>query len=261
MDPHFQPQSNPYDPQNNLYSSPQAQPGPNKYLTLPPVQNPQYSQQYPAQQPQYYPQGGPVGYLPPANYGNIQPVAIHDANMENVSKIRELERGLETCFMKCYLVWLWLVAIFSLMSFANGAISLLAGSNQGYDTPTWMIGSVVYAFWNGIQSAFGLQAIYQKSLVKANLACWMMSLYLVPCFLAELWILYWIQNYKPDPNDPSDYGAYMMLYFVMFMISIHMLAHVLVNMVGAFRVRKILVERKAIEEKMSGNEDIAARLL
>ncbi len=268
MDPRFQPQNPPTYPPNNQGYSPQDPNYQNKYPTLPShqnPQNPQYNlppQQYP-QQPQYHPQinpyspqAGPPGYLPPAQYGNVQAFQGQDVNSESflhAAKMRELERGLDSCFIKCYQGWLWLIILGSSMSFFKTFVSLVTGGESGQGI--WIAGALIYGLWSIAQSAFGLQGIYQKSLSKANVACFMMTIYLIPSLILELAVINWINSYVPPPNDDTVGIIYAIMYIVLFACSIHILIHVCVNMTGAFRVRKILMERKVVEEKMNNRTD------
>jgi len=262
MDPRFQTQNSSPSPQNNPYYSPDTQPSPNKYPTLPHPQNPQYNhppQGYPPQ-PQYNPQinpynpaGGPAGYLPPAQYGNFQAVQNQGVNSESFllqGKIRELEQGLNSCFVKCYQGWLILISISGAMSFFKGFVSLVTG---GEDSDAWFrvfCVSLIYGLWSTIQSVFGILAITQKSLRKANVACWMMTIYLMPSLAVELLVVNWINSYVPPPNDDTSAIVYFFMYLALFIVSLHILVHICVNMTGAFRVRKILSERKQVEKKL-----------
>jgi len=266
MDPRFQPQNAPNYSHPNPHYGPQDPSYQNKYPTLPSPQNPQNPQynlppqQYP-QQPQYNPynpQPGPAGYIPPAQYGVVQAVQAQDVNSESflhAAKMRELERGLDSCFIKCYQGWLWLIVICSAMSFFKTFVTLVTGGESGQGVGQIIFASIVYGLWSITQSAFGLQAIYQKSLTKANVACWMMSIYLIPSLILELFVITWINSYVPPPDDDTVGIVYAIMYIVLFCCSLHILIHVCVNMTGAFRVRKILMERRAVEEKMNNRTD------
>jgi len=262
MDPRFQPQNSSPSPQNNPYYSQDAQPGSNLYPTLPHPQNPQYNhppQGYPPQ-PQYNPQINPYnqagaqnGYIPPAQYGNIQALQNQDVNSESfllVAKMRDLEQGLNSCFVKCYQGWLLLICISGGMSFFKSFVSLITGNQipDSWMTVYWV--SSIYGFWSLIQSVFGILAITQKSIRKANVACWMMVIYLIPSLVVELLVVNWINSYVPPPNDDTSAIVYFFMYLALFVVSLHILVHICVNMTGAFRVRKILSERKQVEEKL-----------
>jgi hypothetical protein len=267
MDPRFQPQNPSAYPPNNQGYNHQGPAHQNKYPTLASPQNPQNpqynvpNQQYPQYNPQINPyshQAGPAGYIPPAQYGNVQALQGQDVNSESflhAAKMRELERGLDSCFIKCYQGWLWLIILCSSMSFFKTFVTLITGGESGQGLGYWIAGSLIYGLWSIAQSAFGLQGIYQKSLSKANVACFMMTIYLIPSLILELAVINWINSYVPPPNDDTVGIIYAIMYIVLFACSLHILIHVCVNMTGAFRVRKILMERREVEERMNNRTD------
>jgi len=256
MDPRYQQQNNSPYPQTNPYS----QSGPSKYPTLPPVHNPQshnYPQQYP-QQPHINPQTRPnTGYIPPAGYSNVPILPTHEEESESLilsNKLRELEKGFDTCFMKCYQVWLWIIIIVPSLAVLKTFVSLALGSQSVQDKNLNIIG-FFYGLWTLIQSVFGLLAVYQKSLVKATIACIMMCLYLIPNLFADIYLMIEIKNHVPDKRDDAYYLWYAAMYSFVFLISVHTLIHIFVVMVGAFRVRKILSERVEILVQLKRNDD------
>jgi len=256
MDPRFQQQNDSSHSQNNPYYSSENQSGLSIYPTLPPVQNPQHSN-YPApQQPRF--NLAQTGYVPPAEYINVQVLQNQEVENENLllsNKLREFEQGLDTCFMKCYQVWLWLIIICSSMIVFKTFISLTTSTSQSDKYTTLNLVTFFYGCWSITQSAFGVLAVHQKSPVKAAIACIMMSLYLIPSFIAETIVIVWIRNYVPDKTDDAYHLWYAFMYSILFFVSVHILVHILVDLVGAFRVRKILLERAPVLEQLKRNED------
>jgi len=258
MDPRFQPQNNSPYRQSNPYQS-----GPSKYPTLPPVHNPQSPnyptphQQYPHINSQTHPYNPNTGYIPPAGYTNAPILQTQEEESESFllsNKLRELDKGFDTCFIKCYQVWLWIVIICPFVVVFKTSISLLIGFKNTQDKNLNVIG-FFYGAWSLIQNIFGALAVYQKSLVKATIACIMMTLYLIVNLSAIIYLSIEIKNHVPDKKDDAYYLWYVAMYAVLFLISVHTLVHIFVNMVGAFRVRKILLERIEILGQLKTNQD------
>jgi len=259
MDPRFQQQNNSPYPQTNPYS----QSGPSKYPTLPPVNNPQSPnypaphQQYP-QQPYTNPQSNPnTGYIPPTGYTHLPILSTYEAESESLllsDKLKELEKGFDTCFMKCYQTWLWVIIIVSSMTVFKTSILLMTGFRNIQDKNLNVIG-FFYGTWTLIQSVFAVLAYRQKSLVKATLACIMMCLNLIPNLYADIYLSIEIKNYVPDPKDDSYHLWYGIMYSLVFLISLHTLVHIFVDLVGAFRVRRILSERVQVLAQLKRNDD------
>ena len=109
MDPRFQPYNNsPYQqnpnpsPQYNSYQSPETHSGPNKYPTLPPIENPQHPQPYPQNKQN---QASYPGYIPPAQYGETQTASSQPESPQKTELDEQLEKfdqALDTGYLKCY---------------------------------------------------------------------------------------------------------------------------------------------------------------
>lgn len=260
MDPRFQPQNNPSYPQNPTYNPPQNQTGPNLYPTLPPVNNPQY--QPPAQHyPGYYPQNNPYhpsaahgGYLPLTNYGNGPNQEVNAESVLYAEKIRELEKGLDSCFIKCYQGWLWLTIICCGMSVFKTFVTLVSSTEQS-DLPILLLAALLYSIWAILQSVFGIQAISQKNLTKANVACVMMFIYVIPSILATIWLIVIIANHVPDKRDDAWHLWYAVMGTFLIGAALNTLFGIFVNLFGAFKVRKILSERNVLQEKIDRSDD------
>ena len=239
MDPRFQ-------QQNNLSPNP----GPNLYPILPPVQHyPQrYPQNYSSQNPacNAYQRSG--GYVLLANDKNGSHKGV------NAEKMREQEKGLESCFIKCYQSWLWLTIIFCGMSVFKTFVTLLSTTEQP-NSLIFTYVSLIYTIWAIIQSVFGIQAINQKNLTKANITCWMMAVYVKPSFFATIWLIVVIADHMPDPNDDSAYFWEVSMYTFLIGAILNTLLGVFVNLVGAFKVRRILSEMNAFQERINISED------
>ena len=252
------PYAQPPHPQNNAYPSLQAQPG--KYPTLPTPQNYQQHQHpFPAhqysQQNQYYPHNN--GFLPPPGPGTLQNVSPKAENAEsllNEARIRKLDQGLNSCFIQFYKFWLWLTVIGCTIGGAKSFYALLVTNEQPM-LPIYLALLGTYSFWNVIQSIFGLLAISQKNLAKAKIAFWMMSFYVVPAVLVGIWFIVCIITYVPDPSDDSYYLFYAAMYSLLGIDIAVFLTHVLICLNGAWRVKKILQERKLIDERFNRSDD------
>jgi hypothetical protein len=240
------PQNNPYNPQNNGYPQ---QAAPNRYPTLPPIQN-QQNPQYPPQQPQYpgyNAQAGPAGYRPPAQYGNVQ--AGNKQNEERqalVARIADLDQGFNTCFMSFYKVWLWLLAILCTITFVSDFAIYLNGRNIS-NVSDYIVISFLLMLWNATQAMFGLKAISEKSLSKANLTCWMMAIVLIPWICLEIFLLVLVATYQHG----GKYDWYGLLLFVFGVVTLANGTHIGVSMNGAWKVRKLLIERGILQEKLN----------
>jgi len=252
MNPHFQPHSNPPYPQNNpgypqtnLQYPQQAQPGPNKYPDLPPIQNPQHNQPYPQYQPH---NGGAPGYIPPNQYGNIQERSIEGEDSEKTkleAQMKELENKLNSGDLGCYIFWSYLILICSTPIFLFCFAAYVCDPNK---SPGYLL-TVGFTFWLIVQSYFAISADRNKSLFKANVACWFMSIYLICAVAIEGICILGVIKYI---RHPYGFLAGIELYF--FGIStIHLLAHIFINVRPAFKVRKILVERAEVDMKLVEN--------
>ena len=241
MNPHHQPQNNPYNPQN--YAYPQ-QAGPSKYPTLPPIQNPQY----PPQVNPYNPQARPGGYLPPAQYGNVQAQANHERERQAiVEKITEVENGFDSCFIKFYQVWLWFLGIASVVGAVGAFMTCLRA--QG-DIGGFVAVTSILLSWTFIQSVYGLKAISQRSIKKANLTCWLVTIGLIPSLILDIWLIVVLAEY-PYPRPPPQHDWSPVIEFLIGVFSTQILIHVAISMNGAFKVRKILLEREVLQEKLN----------
>jgi len=239
MNPHHQPQPNPYNPQNNAYPQ---QAGPNKYPTLPPIQNPQYPPQQP-QYPGYNAQAGPAGYQPPAQYGNIQAGSHQNEERQAVvMKIADLDQGFNTCFMNFYKGWLYLLASLCTIAFVSDFVYARGGNTSGNITFSFLL-----MVWNATQSICGLKAISQKNLKKANVACWMMTIVLIPWLILEIFLIALVVSSQPRGRD----SWYDLFVFMASVVTLIIFIHVGLSMNGAFKVRKLLVERGLLEEKLN----------
>jgi len=249
MNPHFQPHNNPpYPlpnpgyPQPNPYDPQQAQPGPNRYPDLPPIQNPQQNQPYP--QPQPY-KGGVPCYIPPSQYGNIQGAPIEGENSEKAkleAQMEELEYKFKTGYFNCYICWSYFILIVSMVTvlYCFPAFFFYIYASYG----TGWIG--VYALWLLVQSYFVISADRNKSLMKANVACWMMGFYLAFSVVIAGGGVVALIDYMIHPNG---FLAGLNVYFFLF-ATVHLLIHIFVNVINAFEVKKILAERAEVELKL-----------
>ncbi len=258
MDPRFQQQNNPSHPQNPTYNLPQNTTGPNIYPTLPPINNPQYqppaqqyAQNYP-QNPPYNPSAGHGGYVPLVNPRNGPHQGVNAESILNAEKMRELEKGFDSCFIKCYNGWLWLMIILCGMSVFKNFITLTTDKPE-VPLLTWAV--FLYSLWALLQSLFGIQAISQKSLSKANVACVMMVIYLIPSILATIWLIVAIAEHVPDKKDDSWPLWYAGMYTVLFGALLNTLLCIFVDLMGAFKVRRILSERNVLQDKIDKSED------
>jgi len=189
------------------------------------------------------------------NYGNGPNQGVNAESFLNAEKMRQLEKGLDGCFLKCYQGWLMIIILSSSMGFIRAFVSLVTGGGPGERFESWIVISFVYGLWGLVQSIFGLLAIYQKSLAKANVACAMITIYLFLSLMIEFMIINWIKSYIPPPNDDTSAVVYALMYLALFAWSLHVLIHVCVDMVGAFRVRSILSERNVLQEKLDRSND------
>jgi hypothetical protein len=219
--------------------------GPNIYPTLPPIQNPQY--------PSYNPHAQGTGYFPPAQYGNVQAQAGIQKERERqgiVERIAKVEKGLDSCFIKIYQVWLWVLLILSIMAAAFISfwfVMSVIGPNPDVRGGIFSF-SLAVLVWIGVQSVLGLQAISQKSIQKANTTCWMVTLSLIPSLFLDIYLIIILAE-NPHPS-PGNQGIAMVELLVI-VFSVQILLHVAISMVGAFKVKKILMEKEVLQEKLN----------
>jgi len=239
MDPHFQPHNNPAYPQTDPHYSPQVNSGPNKYPTLPPIQNPQHLQYNPN------PSGPIVGYVPPALYGNIQEgPSQHDSRekADLTKEIEELDKNFKTEFWG-YACWCYVVLLVNI-PIALIALSMLMTDNQRTDRLLAGI-FAAHALWLIIQSFFAISSYLKKNLSMANMACLMMQIFLIPCLSLEGLGIWGIYNFYAGPNGSSALG------FAFFSaVSANLLIHITLSLMNALKVRRILAERAKIEMKL-----------
>ena len=217
----------------------EAENGPNKYPSLPPVQDPQSQhppqQNYPpVQYPQYNPNvKGQPGYVPPPQYGNVQTGPMADEYSENVRLTNELNKlDLGWRSLDCYVTWNCIMAFIMVkltILFWWKYKSMLAD----YEFYAF----VAFAIWTCVQTYFASESIKQKSLIRATVACWMMTITLI---IASVNFGFAI-NYQRNANGEPIF---------VIILGIHLVMHIVVSMGGAFKVRKMLIERAKIQMKM-----------
>jgi len=251
MNPHFQthnnpsyPQANPGYPQANPHYPQQAQPGPNRYPDLPPIHNPQQNQPY----PQYNPsQGGVPGYIPPNQYGNIQGESFDGQNSEKAkleAQMAELDNNMKSGGVCFYVYWSYFVLI---VSIPIALFNLSCYAFNKYTSSEGYLMAGFYALWMALQSYFAVSADRNKSLFKAHAACWMVGIYLTISAIIELVLLVASINYLIHPT--GGFLAGIEVYFCV-IFTVHILAHIFLNVIGAFKMKKILTERAEVEMKL-----------
>jgi len=109
--------------------------------------------------------------------------------------------------------------------------------------------TVGFGFWLIVQSYFAISADRNKSLFKANVACWFMSIYLICAVAIECFCIMAVIQYIRNPHG---FLAGIEVYFFG-LSTIHLLAHIFINVRPAFKVRKILAERAEVDMKLVEN--------
>jgi len=250
MDPRFQTyNSSPYPqnpnslPQYHPYQSPETQSSPNKYPSLPPIQNPQHHQPYPQTSQN---QTGYPGYVPPAQYGNAQAELKKVESHEKTEFERQLEsidQDLETGYMKCYITLNYLICVGCGLGAYNLVDAFMSSKNLS-DRNLFLV-LIFTAVWLTLQAYFAISAYGQKNVTKATVAFWMMMIFLVPLIFIEMFFSALLEN---ESAKASKNGVLVAKIFLV-LNSILLFVHVFVNLVGAFKVRRMLVERTRIEMK------------
>jgi len=172
-----------------------------------------------------------------------------------MGRIRDLERELEGCGVKCYKFWSWVTIIFGALSALNSLVEMpVYSSKYGRGWGSVMFTLFLYNLWSLIQSGFAAMSIAKKDLGKANVACIMMSIYLIPSVIAEMLLVYVTANYRPPRDYAQEIFERAILYFLLFFVTVNILFHTLINLVNAFKVKRILTEMKDVEMKMIESE-------
>jgi len=257
MDPRFQPQNNSPYPQNpnpyaqpNPYQAPGTQNGPNKYPTLPPINNPQNPQPYPQ-----YPHNN-AGYVPPGQYGHTQVRVNEEEDRERLrltEELVELNRDYAGCAVNCYKFWSYATVIWATLSTLP---LFLEFTSHGDDIPnSQIVPPLLYGIWIIAQSIVAIMSISKKSVSLATLGCWMVTISLIVGLSIEGWTINYLLTY------PKEYRARSWPYFfttVFFILnSIDLVLHVIINMVGAFKLRRILIGRAKVQVKLIDNSSMA----
>lgn len=145
--------------------------------------------------------------------------------------------------MKCYITINYLICAGCGLG-AYNLIEALMSSKNASDRNLFLV-VLVTAVWLTIQGYFAIAAYGNKSVIKATVAFWMMMIFLVPLIFIEMFFSALLSTESTKSNKNGILVAKIFLV----LNSILMVIHVFVNIVGALKVRKILVERTRIEMK------------
>ena len=266
MDPHFQPSNSspsPQDPhpypQTNSDYTPETNPDPNNYPTLPSAQNhknPQYPQSHhapqensppqPSSQQNYASQENPYvkgnpGYVSLPEYGNTQHDDQDSEKARLNGEVKELERALESYHLQCYTYYSCIMVVVAFLAFLI-ILYVLISSSRRIDLAISLLGCC----WLIVQSYVAFASTQSRSVTQATTAWWMMIIALVPSVLGEVMAISALVHAKGSGEKAAG------ILFTIFS-SLHLVTHIFLNIIGAFQVRKILMEREKIEMKLVEN--------
>jgi len=251
MDPCFQPQNtSPYPnlhPQNPAYQGPGTQSGPNKYPNLPPINNPQPYPQYP---------NNNAGYAPPGQYGHVQVRVNEEEDREKLrlnEELAKLDKDFNSCSIKCYKFWSYATFLWAALATTPFVMELISrGDNI---PPSQLIPYIIYGFWLISQSIVAIRSISKKSVSLATLGCWMVTISLIVGLAIEAWIIHFLVTY-PEPYRRRSW-PYFFAQVYLVVNSVYLVLHIVINMVGAFKLRKILIERAKVQVQLINNSSFA----
>jgi len=239
MNPHFQsnttspnPQTNPDDPQSG-HSGPTG---------LPLFQD--FNQNQPYAQSHHYTEGSP-GYIPPNQYGSIQGEPFQARDYEKAElrvQLGKMEEEFKAgrlicCGLTCYEAW---NAIILVPSFCLALIFFVVAVVTSNETDRFGYGILgATGLWLAVQSFFAISSDKTENIWMANVACWMMSIYLCVSVVFEGFSIWGLCH-------DSTYSVYVFL-----AASVNLLVHIFVNMKTVFKVRKYLIAREKIEKKLT----------
>jgi len=185
-----------------------------------------------------------------ANYAN----GHNQESFLDKEKMRELEDRLHSSFLKCYNCWLWFTMICCGMSLFQTFLAIVTLGGQ-MDGLLLVLGSSTGTLWAIVQSVYGVQAISQKSLSKAIVACWMMTISLICSIIIAVGLTVALFVWSPDTSDKnSDVWYFLMEYFLAITV-VSSFVSILVNVNGAYKVKNILSEMNVLQEKIGRAND------
>jgi len=156
--------------------------------------------------------------------------------------MKELDDKLKSGDLGCYMWWSYVVLFVSIPT-----TLYLFGAYLFYPYASIASGlSGLFALWFVVQSYFVISASNNKSVFKAHVVCWMMRIYLVFAVLAEGFGIVALIDYVIHPR--AFFAELNVVFF--FFATVHLLIHIFVNTINAFKVKKILIERAEIDMKL-----------
>jgi len=200
----------------------------------------------------------PSAHSKKASLKDNQMIPLLDDNRKSFSdteEMKEFDLKFSTCYLKCYKIWLWLLIIGSFIGTWKNSMVLIYNDQSSGETIFDKFYSFAYCLWTFVQSLFAILAIYQRNLTNAMIAWWMMALYMIVCVILVLRVIGVIIGFDSSLEESEISGyVYIMMCGVLFVVAMNLLVHVCMNMIGAFKVKKILLERE-IQKEMAKKEN------
>jgi len=248
-----QPRSeNPSETQPNSNRDPNPPSGQNPKQNDRPLYSPYYDSSTSSSQPQPQPYVLPGhGYVPPGQYGYypqgmmVPIVNGNDEKSKLTERMKDLEKEMAGCDMTIYKYWNYWAMFFCAGTCLNPFLRLSlypVGSIQRQ----LIVVMGIYCLYTFMQSLVGALALWKKDVRIANVACALMSLYI----LYGLPICYYLIDTFLSKGDELPGIQYYFMILVIVVIGGAFLIHLLVNIAGSFKVNRIISEMKDVEVKL-----------